>query len=680
MANKIAEKLLILTEVAKGVLIRLGQTKKVFSSPQKPVFVSDVGFQKLTAAMIKKFPEFDATIEKTPGYDLLVTKAKGLFEELEPYYFSFVDAFEFKEAGLLALNEIGSQIGEMKFEDCPTLLTHFMNLLVKYVEINSLLASIEERKIILAYYYKLFFYIKCVSEPNFGRLANYIIAFEQPMKAMQEEFRPMTQCLGKTVANLMQIYMKLRTVSQLRKEGTLSLTLKPEEMAKPITDKFHFSMIQSENITLWIVYGLLVCPEAFAVAGTTDLCKLALSEGFVFTSHAQNAIPIHVEYDNLFTNYKNKALDLKKNKKVIKEATNDAFAKGGVRHKERRTYLRQDLNSLRLILNDSPQLIAPKIQMLLCALSLAKEEIFWYFRHCKPANSAKTLGRKIVDEEYKDNRISELIFVVDAVHSLIKKYKKSVQEYYVEYLCGADSVKLADIINNPSLPPLVGPQVMNICQSILEEIKHVSLDQFHGGKQYDFKALRLNWFRVESFLSSLQSPCPPIRCRELLDRLLLIYNHTRFVDDLDGLLEEFGSLKALWYWRDYLLEIFEEMIKDGPNQPLHVAAFLRLFQTFPSNATAHNPEERAEIGTAIVADVEKMIGSVCKRLLDLINEVARNYISFNSQLQDVNAAYPLLMKQKDFKPSKDMAPPPIAGMESHFRQRHQTTIERLRLY
>ncbi len=37
----------------------------------------------------------------------------------------------------------------------------------------------------------------------------------------------------------MPLYTKLRTINLLRKEGALNITLKPEDMARPVADKVY---------------------------------------------------------------------------------------------------------------------------------------------------------------------------------------------------------------------------------------------------------------------------------------------------------------------------------------------------------------------------------------------------------------------------------------------------------
>lgn len=170
-----------------------------------------------------------------------------------------------------------------------------------------------------------------------------------------------------------------------------------------------------------------------------------------------------------------------------------------------------------------------------------------------------------------------------------------------------------------------------------------------------------------------------------------LFFFSRFVDEIDSLVDKYASLKHLWYWRDGLFECFSRAIKDGPNQPLHAATFLRLCAQFPDNITPFNVEEvvdellkctdpfqRDEIGTQVVEKGEKLVDEITSRISALLNEVAKQYIAFDNQLAEVNAAYPLLLKRKEYRPPKDFVPPSIPGIESEYRRRNQ--LDRLRLY
>ena len=487
---------------------------------------------------------------------------------------------------------------------------------------------------------------------------------------MQEEFKSLSASLGKTLVNLMPLYTKLKQVQQLRKEGALNITIVPADITKPITDKFHFQMSFSSQLYNWIVFGFLMCPETLAIPGALELLSVALKDAYVTQIVKDVSIPLHPEYATLFKTWKssNKNLKLSNQKKIIPEAAQECGSKGGSKHRDRRIYLRQELTSLVHLLKDNPQLIAPKFQMILCGLSLAKEEVFWYFRHQTPP--PKPVAKKFVEDDFKDNRISELIFLIDELIGLIKKYKSIVQEYYVEYLKGADYLKLSELLDN-NFMTLVGNGPSVICKSILDEIYNANINS-------NFKILRLNWFRTECALSSIQSTVPVSRIKEAMDRFNLIIHHTRFVDEIDDLLDKYANLKQLYYYKDLFYDIFDRAIKDGPNQPLHALSFIKLVADFPTNITQYNTDDRDIIGNDSVQLADKLVNDITARIAALINEIAKQNIIFDNQVADVNAAYPLLLKKKDYRPPKDFQNPEIPGTESEYKRRGQ--FDRLRLY
>jgi len=212
----------------------------------------------------------------------------------------------------------------------------------------------------------------------------------------------------------------------------------------------------------------------------------------------------------------------------------------------------------------------------------------------------------------------------------------------------------------------------------MEEMSQISVEDFSAGKQYDFKSLRLNWFRIEAALSSIQSLLPIGKVRDVVNRFQLVIHHTRFVDEIEVILDNYASLKGLYYWKDLVYEAFDRSIKDGPNQPLHALSFVNLISEWPSNISVYNAEDREEIGRECVSLGEKYLNDISNMIAALLNEIAKHYILFDSQLADVNAAYPLLQKRKDYRPPKDFVPPETPGLESEYKRRPQ--LDRLRFY
>eukprot|EP01119_Soliformovum_irregulare_P005153 TRINITY_DN1660_c0_g1_i1.p1 TRINITY_DN1660_c0_g1~~TRINITY_DN1660_c0_g1_i1.p1 ORF type:complete len:1147 (-),score=374.72 TRINITY_DN1660_c0_g1_i1:168-3608(-) len=668
---KLAERLTILNNAGQQLLTRLGYIKKVLAIPtQRPQFIGEPQFSKANTALLKKFPEFEANVEKTPGYELLTGKSKIFFDDLEPYYFAFVDVFEFKENAVACLNEAANSVTTLTMDDNPTLTISFFDLLTLYAQITFLQSMIEDRKLILAVYYKLFFFIRCTNEPNFARVANYAVACDNPVKIMQDELRTLTPTMTNTLISFFPLYSKMRTVAVLRKEGALSITLKPEEMTRPVTDKSIVQLGLDSQMTLWIVFGYLICPEALVPPGAIDLLKTALQEGFSLPLIRNVVLQIHNEFESMLGSYKGPKKEVSKFKKAPKEALDEFGKKGLQKHKEKRIYLRQELNSLVQLCTDQPGLLGPKFPLILSALSMAKSEVFWYFSHLKQAPPKG--GKKFTEEESRDSRISELLFLIDSTCNIVRSNRQIIQRYYLEYLRGADLRKLREISTSQFMSA-VGTGISQILRSAMDELSSVN-------ENSDFKALRLNWFRIEASLSGKSSPTPLLKNRELVDRFNLITNHTKYVDDLDGLLERHASLAGLWYHKESFVDAFSRALKEGPNQPYHTLAFFRIMNEFPQTATNANPEERDEIGDGITQIAQRFFNEMTDRVVAILNEMAKNFISFDSQTADVNAAYMLLLKRKDVKVDKNAIVPVPPGSESNYRKRATPTIDRLRLY
>lgn len=115
-----------------------------------------------------------------------------------------------------------------------------------------------------------------------NRISTWIQAFQDPAKAMQEELKAVAPNFGKSIVNVVLPYSRMRNIPTLRSEGTLNITSKPEDLPKPVTDKFIFAMSHGSEMFNWIVWGFLLFPDALAVPGCMDLLKNALSEAYCF--------------------------------------------------------------------------------------------------------------------------------------------------------------------------------------------------------------------------------------------------------------------------------------------------------------------------------------------------------------------------------------------------------------
>jgi hypothetical protein len=62
--SKFAEKLVILKDAGEALLNRISAIKRAVGGATKPAFIADPAYAKATAALLKKFPEFEPAVEK----------------------------------------------------------------------------------------------------------------------------------------------------------------------------------------------------------------------------------------------------------------------------------------------------------------------------------------------------------------------------------------------------------------------------------------------------------------------------------------------------------------------------------------------------------------------------------------------------------------------------------------
>jgi len=386
--------------------------------------------------------------------------------------------------------------------------------------------------------------------------------------------------------------------------------------------------------------------------------KFAKAEGFNIPIFRDVTYSINSDYESLISNSKIKTL--KKMKKAIIDAGASAISGSGLRHRQRRIYLRQELGSLLHLFCDKPGLLGPKFQVVLSALSLAKDEVFWFYRH----TNARQTTKKYVPADFQDNKMPELLSLILQVTELIFKHKKLVQSYYLEYLKGADYQTARQAVSSEFTGAVGG--VANAVESLLNELASINT----SNTEQSFKVFRLNWFRIESVISCSPASNLP-KVRDVLSKFSYIITHTKNVDSIDSLVDEYGSLKALYYFRDTVMQTFTQSIADVvQNQPVHAMAFMKLAASFADNVTAFLPEEREVVGNESATMATQILDKVTTTIVSNLQEIIRHYTSFDNQILDVNAAYPLLQKQKDYKPEKNFVPPATPGSESVHKNRN----------
>ncbi|GAM26866.1 hypothetical protein SAMD00019534_100410 [Acytostelium subglobosum LB1] len=673
------DKLRVLTENGEQLLTRLHTSRYVLQSAKtRPLFLNDEKIGRAIKNLMGKFPDFPE-LDKVQGAELLTTRAKQYIEDLEPHYEALVDACDWKEAAFQLLQEIAGHTVALRFTSSIQLASIFIELVVIYTKLHIMLSNINDRRVVMAVYARLIQHQRSQVEPNYARVVRWLIEYsDTPVKRIQDEFRVLNDTIGTVLASLEPTYAKRRFITQLRRDGALNLILKPEDIARPIQDQYRTDMLYASRIHQWILYGHLVAPGTLSTPNSIELVKFALSEGYNLPVYKEISFAVHNEYSALFKSYKSKTIQLQKQKKVIAEAAQAAAQESQRKHHERRIYLRQELEAMWNLFRDKPCLLAPKINVLLAALSLAKEEVFWYFRHLDsvPPEKVKKFHNK--QNDIRDRRISALLYYSYHLVNLVKANRKIIQSYYIEYIAGADTLGIAKVAGTPQLTQVLSPQANELLASIVGELGGVSLDAFNRGTEFNFQSWRDRWCSLEYLLFNSSCQLKESESSQLTSRLNLIYIHSLNVDQLDQMLEHYANMSGLWSFKDAVTAAFDVAVADSLDQPSQSMIYLRLLSQFPLEvATPYYPEEKEQIGKECVELASNYLAKISSRIVNaLSNAVANQYQSNEAQLSDVNAAYSMLQKRKEWKAPKDFVPPVEPGSESIHRAR--VNLEQLR--
>lgn len=418
--------------------------------------------------------------------------------------------------------------------------------------------------------------------------------------------------------------------------------------------------------------------------------KYVIADSFSVPLYRDIVLPLSKEWDEL-SGYKTKTVSMSKVKKPFKEGAAELASKCAPTHRDRRLYVRQELALLKSLLTDTPALLGPKFPLLLAALNMAKDELLWIFRNRPFSIKSKTLAPL-----FEDPFLPELVHTVLHLTTLARQSKDYIVDYYAQYLRGADTTRLDEMINEPRFKQTIEGDVQTVLGWMIGWTRTAEPGR-------NFGDVRQKWAEVQTVFISGARSAPATVIMPVVERIQLIMFHTKIVDSFDDLLSEHASLRSLWYFKAELQLTFERAIVEGspvstlaeagmssgglassigaggsPNLvsdtsgaasatvgevhvtsvvplsdvaaansvststasnqfPLHCLTFLQLASQSVENATQYDPFERDRLGQeAVVASLD-----VIKKVMDAVvrdlDTLSRYHLTFEMQLDGVRS-------------------------------------------
>uniref|UniRef100_A0A3Q2X9E3 NCK associated protein 1 like n=1 Tax=Hippocampus comes TaxID=109280 RepID=A0A3Q2X9E3_HIPCM len=652
--QKLAEKLTILNGRGNGVLIRMNYIKKICADAKlRPSILTDKTMEPAIKYITKKFPNID--FRGTQSLTSIQRQKSEVMEATTSYYDSFLDVIEFRDHVYELLNTIDASQCFFNIAINFDFTKSYLDLIITYTSVIVTLARIDEKKALVGMFNCAHEMTKGSSDPSYPRLSQMFVEYEHPWKKLTEEFGPHTKSVTAALLSLRMIYPRRNLpVEQWRSAQLLSLLNASATMLDPACcDTMACEYLSLDVIERWIVIGFLLCHSSLnSNPSSQELWKMALRSGLYVTIIRDELLNIHKVSEDLFDSIKGYG----KRVADIKECRDHALANSGALHRERRHFLRGALKELVTVLEDEPGLLGPKALFVFMALSFSRDEVQWLVRHSENMPKIKT------PEDYIDNQMAELLFHMEKLKGLIRKHHYVVQRYHIQYLAQFDALVLNDTI-----------QVLERTQRSISTYSASSVTVLISKEEFDFRAVRLDWLRLQAYTSVNKAPLPIKDYPDLAKVMNMIQFHTKMVDATEELLRETSDVSILCFYP----RLFEKMFC----QNIDETTMKRYLMAFPSVCSSFHwcghplcPEEVKKRSLRLCVT---FLEQIAKQASTIMLEICAEQCNLNDQLlpkqfsEAISAARH--RKQKKAVPKKGEVQKEKPGAESLRKDRTITT-------
>ncbi|XP_025898572.1 nck-associated protein 1-like [Nothoprocta perdicaria] len=640
--HKLAEKLTLLNERGRGVLVRLYHIKKSCGDARtRPPPLADRALEPCARLLHKRFPQLEArggAAQLGP-----VHKARGdIARALAPFYHSFVDLLEFRDHVYELLNTIDASDCFFDINVNYDFTKGYLDLIVTYVSLVLLLARTEERRVLIGLYHCAHEMIHGTSEPNFARLAQMVLEYDHPLKKLAEEFGPHTKAVTSALASLHFLFARRNQgAEQWRSAQLLSLLGTAGTMLSPASsDTAACEYLSLEVMERWIILGFLACPAALAGARCQELWRRALQGTLRVTLLRDESLPVHRATEELLGAMKG----FGKRVADVKECKEQAVAHSGALHRARRGYLRGALRELEALLADQPGLLAPKALLVFVALSLARDELLWLARHAEHVTKTRA------PEDFADSHVAELLLLLERLRALVRRGAPLLRRYHAAFLARFDALVLSDVLQNLSVCP---EEESVILSAFVRSLSALSLKEVDDKEPLDFAPLRLDWFRLQAYTSVAKAALPLSSNPDVGRVMNLIVFHTKLLDSLEDLLAETSDLSDLCFYPRSVEKMFSATMEE-PSMLRYSIAFPLLCSHFSHCLHPMCPEEYPQLEATALGLCDKFLEEIARQASTCIMDACAEQHNLSEQLLPKHCAS-TVSKARNKKATKQMS-------------------------
>ena len=674
--QKISEKLTVLRSRGVGMITRIYNIKKACGDQKsKPQFLSDKQLEPSIKLIVRRFPNIDPKSLST-----IQPLRNDVLKSLSLYYYTFADLLDYRDhvSELLTTIDACGIILDITVNFDLTKL--YLDVVSLYVRLMVLLSRVDDRKAVLGLFNASHEMVHGVCDPAFPRLGQMIVDYDPPLKKLAEEFVPHNRTLTRALLSLAAIYPRRNlSAEQWRSAQMLSLTANPGQLLNPAhTDTIPCEYLSLATIEHWIVFGFSVCHSSLSQGQTAnELWTLALQSGWIMTLFRDEVVYIHQYLQTFFEGIKGYG----KKVKEIQELHNTALQKASELHKERRKFLRSAIREMALLCSDQPGLLGPKALFVFMGLCFCRDEVIWLIHHHENPPVRQTKHK--VQEDLTDRYLPELLFYMEELRGLVRKYNQVVQRYYVQYLSGYDAVALNQCIQGLTH---LSEEDSILLSSICQSVSNLTVEQVEDPEHtFDFRGLRLDWTRLQSYISygGGKSKLDEFKTSGGAGILNTIVFHARMVDQLESILVETSDLSIFCFY-SRLFEDYFQMCLEFPAQNRFIIAFPLICSHFTQITNDFCPEERIHIRERSLSVINLFLDEMSKEAKNIITTICDEQCNLSDKLLPKHCAsviaQVLVNKKKRDKRKMSQFEPERPGAESYRKTREDlTTMDKLHM-
>lgn len=654
------------------MLTRVYNIKKACSDAKsKPAFLSDKSLESTIKVIVRRFPVIDLK-----SFTSIAPIRNDIIKSLSLYYYTFVDLLDFKDSVCELLTTMDACQIHLDITLNFELTQAYLELVSTYVTLMILLSRVDDRKAVLGLFNVAYELVHHQSDPSFPRLGVMVMEFDQPLKKLSEEFIPHSKLLFSAVMSLWPVYRNRNLPAEKwRSEQKFSVLGTPANLLKPVhVENVSCEYLSTDNLERWILFSLMLCHQNLNQEQANKLWLMALEPNWVIPLFRDEVLYVHSYVQTFFDTIKGYGKRISE----VKDCYNQAIQKASYKHRERRKYLRSVLKELGFIFTDQPGLLGPKVLLVFTGLSYARDEVYWLLRHSD--NPPLQKGKSKSADDLVDRQLPELLFHMEELRMLVRKYSQVIQRYYIQYLSDFDAMALNQRLHNLSVCP---EDESLILSSLANDIANVSVKQVEDNELFDFRGLRLDWFRFQAYTSLTKSQLSLFdnSNRDLASLLDNIFFHLKMVDYLDEMLVQTSDLSIFCFYN----KIFEEqfhMCLEFPAQNRYIVAFPLICNHFQSCTHELCPEERHHIRERSLSVVNMFLDEMAKEAKNIITTICDEQCTMNDKLLPKHCA--LMISQVVNRKRKDKKKNGIEfekpGTESFRKTREDlTTMDKLHM-